>query len=159
MQRRSHGFTLIELLVVLTVLGIMLGIGIPSFKNFTANQRVKSASYELSTSLLYARSEAIKRNTSLTVTPASGTDWTTGWSVAVSGTILQTQPSLTGVTITQTPAAAAITFQGTGRPTATAKTYWLIGTSTGASVTARCVALDTAGLSSGFSSSTGTSCP
>jgi hypothetical protein len=26
-------------------------------------------------------------------------------------------------------------------------------------VTARCVALDTAGLSSGFSSSTGTSCP
>jgi type IV fimbrial biogenesis protein FimT len=158
-MRRAQGFTLIELLVVMTVLGIMLGIGIPSFKNFTANQRVKSASYELSTSLLYARSEAIKRNATITVTPASGTDWTTGWNVASTSATLQNQPSLTGVSITQTPSAAAITFQGTGRPTVTSKTYWLIGTSTSATVTARCVALDAAGVPTAASSSTGTSCP
>lgn len=158
-MRRERGFTLIELLMVMVVLGIMMGIGIPSFKNFIANQRVRSASYELSTSLLFARSEAIKRNASVTVTPASGTDWTAGWNVAVGGATLQNQASLTSVTVTQTPAAAGITFQGTGRPTATAKTYWLIGTSTGASVTARCVALDAAGVPSAFSSSTGTTCP
>lgn len=158
-MRRERGFTLIELLMVMVVLGIMMGIGIPSFKNFIANQRVRSASYELSTSLLFARSEAIKRNASVTVTPASGTDWTAGWNVAVGGATLQNQASLASVTVTQTPAAAGITFQGTGRPTATAKTYWLIGTSTGASVTARCVALDAAGVSSAFGSSTGTTCP
>src|ERR1700756_2423405 len=77
----SRGFTLIELLVVMTVLGIMLGLAVPSFKNFIGSQRAQAAADELSTSLLLARSEAIKRNTTVTITPVTTGDWTSGWSV------------------------------------------------------------------------------
>lgn len=154
-MRRSHGFTLIEVLVVLTVLGIMLGVGIPSFKNFIAQQRVKSTAYEIATSLLIARSEAIKRNASVTVTPVTGSDWTSGWKVAVGATTLQTQSSVTGITVNTTKAPTSITFQGTGRPTAGTVSYWEVASSVTTSITGRCVRLDTAGVSS---TSSGT-CP
>jgi len=154
-MRASRGFTLIELLTVMTVLAIMLAVAVPSFANFTASQRVRSASYEISTSLLLARSEAVKRNAQIKVAPATGSDWATGWNVTVNsdGTLLQNQRSANGITITQNPSANII-FQGTGRPTAAAKTYWQIASSTG-TATSRCVTLDTAGVAS---SSAG-SCP
>jgi type IV fimbrial biogenesis protein FimT len=152
-MNRVRGFTLVELLVVLTVLGIMLGIAVPSFKNFIASQRVKSASYELSTSMLLARSEAIKRNTTVTITPVTTGDWTSGWNVTyVSGgttTTLHNQNSLSGVTATRAP--NTIAFGTTGRSTAASVSYWQFagGNST------RCVRLDTAGVAT----TTSTSCP
>jgi type IV fimbrial biogenesis protein FimT len=147
-MRSSRGFTLIELLTVITILGVMMGIGIPSFRNFIATQRVKSASYELSTSLLFARSEAVKRNAQVKLAPATGTDWATGWNMTInsSGTVLQTQSTLEGLTVTESPAGNII-FEGTGRPTTgTAKTKWQIGSTITTSI--RCVILDTAGVAS-----------
>lgn len=143
-MRRERGFTLIELLTVMVVVGVMLGIGIPSFRNFIAQQRVKSASYEVSTSLLLARSEAIKRNAQVTVAPTSGTDWTTGWQVTASagGTLLHKQDSFNGITITLAP--SNIVFQGSGRPTASTPSYWQVD---GANST-RCIRLDAAGVAS-----------
>lgn len=152
-MRASRGFTLIELLTVMIVLGIMMAIATPSFRNFIASQRVKSASYEVSTSLLLARSEAIKRNAQVTITPSTASTWTAGWSTTTSQTIsgtattitLQAKDALSGITIAKAP--STVTFQGTGRPTATAISYWEIA---GSSAT-RCVRLDTAGVSSTFS--------
>ncbi|WP_158290116.1 GspH/FimT family pseudopilin [Ramlibacter sp. WS9] len=143
-MRTSRGFTIIELLVVMTVIGILAGIAVPSFRNFIAQQRVKSASYEVSTSLLFARSEAIKRNAQVKVAPAAGTDWGTGWNVTINagGTVLQNQAQTSGITITKTP--AEIIFQGTGRPTAASVSNWEVA---GADST-RCVRLDTAGIAS-----------
>lgn len=159
-MRASRGFTMIELLTVMTVLAIMVAIAVPSYRNFIASQRVRAASYEISTSLLLARSEAIKRNAQVTIAPSGGTDWTSGWSITTTQTIggiattvtLQNQAAIQGISITQNPSAANIVFQGTGRPTATAKTYWAIaGTNS-----TRCVVLDTAGVASTSSSG---SCP
>ncbi len=146
-MRRERGFTLIELLTVMVIVGVMMGIGIPSFRNFIASQRVKSAAYDVSTSLLFARSEAIKRNTKIKVAPPSGTDWGTGWQVTVDsdGTVLQKQDASTGITITLAP--ATIVFQGSGRPTATSISYWQID---GPNNT-RCIRLDTAGVASAHS--------
>lgn len=140
--RRTAGFTLVELLVTLTILGIMMGLAIPSFKNFIGSQRAKSASYELVTTLLLARSEAIKRNADVTITPPTANTWSSGWSVAAGTSTLQVQDEFTNITFTSPTSTAAVTFKGTGRPTAPAK--WQI---TGAEST-RCVKLDAAGFPS-----------
>jgi len=142
-----RGFTLIELMVTLTVLGIMLGVGIPAFKDFVDGQRVKSASFELMSSLLIARSEAIKRNATVTVTPVSSTAWASGWSVGVAGTTLHDQQAIEGVTVTTedsgcaaTAAVASVAFASNGRPSASS-CFKFSGTST----TTKCVKVDGSG--------------
>lgn len=109
---RQRGFTLIELLVTMTVMIIMLGIAVPSFQNFTASQRVKSTAYDVATSLLLARSEAVKRHKSITIVPSSGTDWTTGWSVRDTTTVLDQKNAVTNLAI---GGPANVSYQSNGR--------------------------------------------
>lgn len=82
----QRGFTLIELLVTITVLGILLGIGVPGMREFVLNNRQVSAINEMVASLQYARTEAIARNGSVTLCPSSngtscsgGSAWHVGW--------------------------------------------------------------------------------
>lgn len=100
---RSGGFTLIELMVTIAIAAILLGIGAPSFSEFIKNQAVRTASSDITTMLIFARSEANKRNTNITVTPASG-GWQNGWTVTVSSggstTTLGSQAAFAGLTIT-----------------------------------------------------------
>lgn len=114
-RRHARGFTLVELMIVVTLLAVMLGIAAPSFRDFMAGQRVKTAAGEYSSTLVQARSEAIKRNASVTVTPAtlSASGWSQGWTVAVGVTPLVTQDAYTGLTFEGS--ATAITYLGTGR--------------------------------------------
>jgi type IV fimbrial biogenesis protein FimT len=146
-MRRHQGFTLLELMVVLSILGIMLAVGIPGFRDFISNQRAKSASYELITSLMMARSEAVKRNATVKVEPVTANTWTSGWNVTVvsSSATLQNQDTLNGLTITGS--AASITFSGAGRPTGGAAT-WEISSN---NLHTRCVKLDLAGVPSSTS--------
>jgi type IV fimbrial biogenesis protein FimT len=59
---RATGFTLLELMVTLAVLGILLGIAVPSFQSSLTNSRLTTAANDLVGALQAARSEAIKRN-------------------------------------------------------------------------------------------------
>lgn len=77
--RSAKGFTLIELLVALAVAAVLITVGIPSFASFMANQRTKTASQALFSDLMYARSEAIKRNEQVTVNRNS--TWSDGWTI------------------------------------------------------------------------------
>jgi len=141
------GFTLIELMVTLTIAAIMLGVGIPSFRSFIASQRVKAAAYDLTTALMIARSEAVKRNASVTVAPDTANTWTAGWTVKVGTTTLQQQSTMSGVTITKAASAAAIpstfVYGGSGRLTsaATAQYLQVNGTSS-----VKCVKVDLTGI-------------
>jgi type IV fimbrial biogenesis protein FimT len=154
---RQRGFTLIELLTVLMIVGIMAGIAVPSFKSFIATQRVRSASYEVFAALLLARSEAINRNTDVTIAPTTPNDWPAGWSVttvqsfpAPMAVTLHRQEKLDGIEITRAP--PSIIFQASGRPrTSTLPPtlppsgigYWQVD---GADSTSkRCVRMDSAG--------------
>lgn len=78
----QRGFTLIELMVTLAVLAIVVTLAVPSFSSFMANQRVKTAAQDLFMAMMYARSEAIKRNGNVYIKSNSG-DWHNGWAVMI----------------------------------------------------------------------------
>lgn len=96
----QQGFTLTELMVAIAVLAIGIGLSIPSFQDLIASQRVRAAADALATSVMYARSEAIKRNAAMEIT-AVDDDWSNGWSVKVKGnTSVLRSEALSGVLVT-----------------------------------------------------------
>ena len=66
-KMHAEGVTLIELLVALSVMAIVLTLGIPSFTDFLASNRMSAASNDLVSAMHLARSEAIKRRQPVTV--------------------------------------------------------------------------------------------
>ncbi|MDP3843384.1 MAG: GspH/FimT family pseudopilin [Oxalobacteraceae bacterium] len=113
MKNRSHGFTLVELLVTIAVLGILMAIALPNYQQFILNTRMTTQANEFLTMLNLTRSEAVKRNTRVTMCKSSnGTacitsgDWQQGWIIFVDGatagiidgddTILRVQGALAG---------------------------------------------------------------
>ena len=138
--RSERGFTLIELIVTVSVLAMVLTVAAPSFTSFVAGQKVKSASNDLTTALILARSEAIKRNADIVITPVVTDTWASGWSVTAGGTTLLQQEALPGVSLTKTP--STITYKSSGRPTATSR-FEIAGAST-----VTCLNVDTSGIPS-----------
>jgi len=137
----ARGFTLPELLVVVTVLGVLLAIGVPSFQSIIIGQRLKNASFEVYSSLVLARSEAISRNAAVTVTPAGG-NWTNGWTIASGATVIRKQDTYPNITIN---GPASIAFNAMGRVTAAAAQQISL-TATGTSDSAlRCISIDLSG--------------
>lgn len=112
--RRQRGFTLIELMMVVMLAAIMVGIAVPSFREFMAAQRVKNTAFDFAAAMLLARSEAVKRNTPVSMAQIAAT-WQ-GWTVAVGGATLSTREATAEVTITPNdPAYTSIDFLGNGR--------------------------------------------
>lgn len=112
-SRSTRGFTLLELVVVLAVLGIMVSIAIPSFAYLASSTKMKTATSDLHLALLKARSEAVKRNQAVTITPKSGSDWKSGWQITAGTTVLSDQAPLPQVNITMGP--SAVTYLSSGR--------------------------------------------
>ncbi|MFN3882283.1 MAG: GspH/FimT family pseudopilin [Nitrincola lacisaponensis] len=65
--KRQKGFSLIEILITIVVAAIILGLGIPSFRNMIINNRLVSQTNEIVGIVTTARSEAIRRNTSVSL--------------------------------------------------------------------------------------------
>lgn len=90
---RTHGFTLIEMVVAVSVVAILATLSVPMYTSTVAGNRTRSAAYSLVATLSYARSEAVKRNATVSVSP-TGTGWQDGWEVEAGGTTLSTdQPA------------------------------------------------------------------
>ncbi len=70
---RQAGFNLLELMMTLLIAGMVLGFGIPSFTQFIANNRMAAAANDLITSIHLARTEAVKRRS--TVTLCASSNW------------------------------------------------------------------------------------
>ena len=135
------GFTLIELIIVIAIVAILITVGVPSMREWIANQKVRGSANDLQFDLSYARSEAVKRNANVVLVP-SGAAWADGWSVQFGGTKLREQPAIKGVT---SGAAANLTFGPNGRPTAaTASPYTTFSSSSGV-VSMRCITISPSG--------------
>ena len=153
MARRSAGFTLMEVMVTVMIAGILAAFAVPSFRNMMVDQRIKGAGFDLTAALTLARSEAIKRNGSVTLTPASGnTSWASGWSVtAADNSVIFTQSAFADVTIT---GPTSIVYNRSGRSTA-AVILQLSSPDTGSTVSPRCISV---GLTGQPKSDVGTVC-
>lgn len=147
---RQPGFTLIEILVVIVMIGVLLGIAAPSFRTYTANQRVKSVSFDIYSSLAFARSEAIKRRQAVTVAPVSSADWATGWRVTTpdpanpSNTLtLRSQDPPEGVVIS---GSASVIYRQDGRMASASFGVLVKPGISDASISNRCIRVDIAGM-------------
>jgi type IV fimbrial biogenesis protein FimT len=82
---KQRGFTLGELLTTMTVVGLSLSFAIPSFNAIVNNNRRSSGVNQLVSTMYLARSEAITRNTQITICPSQngvgcqGIPWNQGW--------------------------------------------------------------------------------
>ena len=118
-QRRHTGFTAIEMLVALTIIGILVSIAAPSFQTLIVSTRVKSGASDLYGALVFSRSEAIKRNANVTLTPVSGA-WANGWQVAAGATVLASHGALANLRVdcpSGTTCAQTLTYGRNGRLT------------------------------------------
>lgn len=147
LTRATRGFTLPELLIVVTILVVMLGAGLPSFTDFVRTQRVKTASFDLFSTLIQARNEAVTRNTDVTVAPVGGA-WANGWTVSYTdadGNVVpvRTHDPVAGVGIDAS--LANLVYRGSGRltPSATPATFEL--TTAGEAPAVRCINVDASG--------------
>src|ERR1043165_9162020 len=86
--RAVRGFTLVEMMTVVSILAVMLGILAPSFSGFLASQQAKALTYDLTSDLMLARNEALKRNVSVSIT-RDGSGWEQGWRVQTVATAEQ----------------------------------------------------------------------
>lgn len=142
LARRSRGFTLIELMSIVAILSVLMMIAAPNMQSLIANQRARSAAYDLISDLSLARSEAVKRNLEVILSPQ--TAWAQGWTIktgVAADMVAQRNPLGNGVTVTRSP--ASVTYDGSGRLsgiTSTVRFELFDGINT-----YRCISLDPSG--------------
>jgi type IV fimbrial biogenesis protein FimT len=139
-RRRSRGFTVTEMLIVVAIMAILAAIAAPYMGDMIRRQRIKTAAFDVFASLAFARSEAIKRNTPVTITPTGG-NWAEGWRIVDSNNNVLREQS--GWASLQATGPATVVFAGSGRSTALAS---ISLSSTGIDAGSyRCVKLDLSG--------------
>lgn len=93
---KEQGVTLLETMIAVAILGILVGFALPSFREMIIENRLSTETSTLVANLNYARSEAIRQNSNVTVCASSSlsqcdsTDWTAGWIVFTDGAPLGT---------------------------------------------------------------------
>jgi type IV fimbrial biogenesis protein FimT len=137
-RRREGGFTLVEAMVVIAISAILVGLAAPSMRNLIERNGLNESMESLTSSIAFARAEAIKRGFPVALCRSTGaengtpscnanTAWNTGWLVFVdfggdasfdagSGDVLlRVQGSLEkNGTLDQTTSYRSIVFRPTG---------------------------------------------
>jgi len=125
----------------------LMALAAPSFVKYTASQRLKTASYDLVAAMQLARSEAIKRNTSVDIVRI-GSAWAGGWKVMAGGSTLRQQDAYAQVNITDSANLTKLTYSNDGRPSTSTTTFKMQPVASAGDVTAYCVKLALSGTAS-----------
>jgi len=117
----QRGFTLMELMVAIAVLAVLLLVAVPSFREAGLPSQLRAIANNMVAATQIARSEAIKRNATVTLCVSSdgktcgAGNWQQGWIVMTSGTVLHSEPATAfGYRVTPAGGSAALTFDSTG---------------------------------------------
>lgn len=105
---------MIEVVITLGIIAVLAGVMMPGMTSLIASQGLKAGASDLYSSLLRARSEAIKRNADVTVAPATG-GWAAGWTIANpsdSTSPLEVHGALANTSVT---GPTSIVYTGNGR--------------------------------------------
>ena len=141
LPRASAGFTMAEILIVITILGVLAAIAAPNLMEMVRTQRIKTASFDVFSSMNVARSEAIKRNAKVSVRPNGG-DWSKGWQIFdTNGTVIKDQPGWDDL---QLAGPGLVRFTSSGRLDGAVASFNLTARDIPPSKY-RCIMLDTSG--------------
>ena len=137
----ARGFTIIETMVTVAVLVILVGLATPSLHEILVAQGVKTASFDVFAGLILARSEAVSRNTTVTIAPNGGS-WSEGWTISdSSGEVVKRQNRMPQVIIS---GPSSVTYNGAGRVTTGGTSISLMANG-GRAPHARCISIDLSG--------------
>lgn len=166
MKSRQQGLTLIELMVTLAVAIVLVAVGMPLFTGVAANNRATTQSNSFLAAVRFARSEALRRSTEVTLCPTANptatsptctgnnNDWNLGWTVYYvddstgSTEYIRTQQALDGSPTITSDTAPVIRFDSTGAAALpVAALPWSISLSLAdtTGVQSRCISVNTAG--------------
>lgn len=128
MSRHDHeqGFTVLEMMIVVAIGVSLMTLAVPAFSDIMATSRIRSVASDLHISLLLARSEAVKRNATVTVTETAD-----GWAVRTGGVDLAKFRPSGGVNITTGVSSIAFASAGRITPPATTPPSFLVEASNG----------------------------
>lgn len=125
MKNRPNGFTLIELLVVIAIAAILAALAVPSFNTMLMKRAVRGSALSLITDIRYARSESLRRSSTVSIcslaanslTTCSGVaagaaNWANGWMVFSDAGVIGTVDGLDEIVRVQQPLTNIATVQG-----------------------------------------------
>ena len=85
--RSQLGFTIVELMVALAVAGVLIGMALPAFNGLMAQRRLTAQVNDFMVAVQYARSEAAKRGTTVSLQSLDADDdaneWGEGYCVVI----------------------------------------------------------------------------
>lgn len=115
-SQREQGFTLLELLVGIGIIAFLLLMVMPSIRVYLLDTKIRSAAQAYYDGAQLARSEALRRNTDVTITLE---DNNRSWVVAAAaGAAIASKPSESASMLTVTATTDAVTFNGLGNASA-----------------------------------------
>lgn len=106
----QSGFNIVEMMITITVLAIVLSIAAPMYTQFIASTQVRSVAESIRNGLQLARTEAVKRNMTVTFTLNDDTSWSVR--CATCATDIQAKSAHEG-------SSGAVTLDSTGTVTFT----------------------------------------
>jgi type IV fimbrial biogenesis protein FimT len=123
---KARGFTLIEMMTAIFILAVLVSLTIPSFREATLSSRLSGFANDIVASTQLARSEAIKRNVTVTLCASSDGEtcndpdgWEAGWIVladegGANEAVVQHRPALPQeFRMVQTGGVASVLFPPT----------------------------------------------
>jgi type IV fimbrial biogenesis protein FimT len=139
-QAHWPGFTLIELVVTVAMMGILLGVSIPSFQTYIQSSRATVVADSFVNAVQVSRSEAAKRmarvqlcrrNSSATGCE-DGTDWSNGWLICVApcnsaDLVIRVWEAPVAVTTLTATSASGVAFLGNGQTSTSIGFYVAFG--------------------------------
>jgi type IV fimbrial biogenesis protein FimT len=118
-RRPATGFSIVEMMVALAIGAMLVAMAAPSFNSYLRNTEIRTATESLLGALRVARSEAVRRNQSVTVEIPMGSY--AAWTVrqASDNATIQTHSTgegSTSVAVSRIPSSATLVqFNGLGR--------------------------------------------